>query len=29
MLKYQTPQVFEDKHYAKFIENPCSNNVME
>lgn len=28
-LKYQTPQAFEDKHYAKFIENPCSNNVME
>jgi transposase InsO family protein len=28
-LKYQTPQAFEDKHYAKFIENLCSNNVME
>jgi len=28
-LKYQTPQAFEDKHYAKLIENPCSNNVME
>lgn len=28
-LKYQTPQAFEDKHYAKFIENQCSNNVIE
>ncbi|MDD5937996.1 MAG: integrase core domain-containing protein, partial [Clostridiales bacterium] len=28
-LKYQTPQAFEDKHYAKFIENRCSNDVME
>ena len=28
-LKYQTPQAFEDKHYTKFIENQCSNNVME
>ena len=28
-LKYQTSQAFEDKHYAKFIENQCSNNVIE
>lgn len=28
-LKYQTPQAFEDKYYAKLIENPCSNNVIE
>lgn len=28
-LKYQTPQAFEDKHYAKFIENACSNSVIE
>ena len=28
-LKYQTPQAFEEKYYASFIENPCSNNVTE
>ena len=28
-LKYKTPQAFEDKFHSKFIENPCSNNVME
>lgn len=28
-LKYQTPQAFEDKHYYKFTENPCSNSVIE
>ena len=28
-LKYQTPQAFEDKHHAKFIENACSNSVIE
>ena len=28
-LKYQTPQAFEEKYYASFIENPCSNNVAE
>ena len=28
-LKYQTPQAFEEKYYASFIENGCSNSVME
>ena len=28
-LKYQTPQAFEEKYYASFIENSCSNNVTE
>lgn len=28
-LKYQTPQTFEEKYYASFIENGCSNSVME
>ena len=28
-LKYQTPQAFEDKYHARFIEKPCSNNGME
>lgn len=28
-LKYQTPQVFEEKYFANFIENGCSNGVME
>lgn len=28
-LKYQTPQAFEDRYYAKFTENLCSNDVME
>ena len=27
-LQYQTPQAFEDKFYSKFIQNPCSNNVI-
>ena len=28
-LKYQTPQAFDEKYYASFIENQCSNNVTE
>ena len=28
-LKYQTPQAFEEKYYASFIENGCSNSVMK
>ena len=28
-LKYQTPQAFEEKYYADFIENECSNSVNE
>ena len=28
-LKYQTPQAFEEKYYASFIENGCSNSTME
>mgnify|MGYP000124599848 FL=1 len=28
-LKYQTPQTFEEKYYASFIENGCSNSVMK
>lgn len=28
-LKYQTPQAFEVKYYAGFIENKCSNSVIE
>lgn len=28
-LKYRSPQAFEDKHYAKFVENLCSNGIME
>ena len=28
-LKYKTPQAVEEKHWAQFIENACSNSVME
>lgn len=28
-LKYQTLQAFEEKYYASFIENRCSDSVME
>lgn len=28
-LKYKTPQAVEEKYWAQFIENACSNSVME
>ena len=28
-LKYQTPQAVEEKYWTQFIENTCSNSVME